>query len=122
MRELALIKVDCDARDSVATCSMWSTCSARTSSTCRRRSLIVQVVADESSLTALVENLRPFGIRELVRTGRVAMMRGPRTTAVNERESAEMERFHHESGRLPRGRPPVREQVAAVPRGVGSER
>ena len=102
VRELALIKVDATRetrRDVLDVVDMFRAQIVDVSPT----SLIVQVVADESSLSALVENLRPFGIRELVRTGRVAMVRGPQTTAVNERESAEMERFHHESGRLPEG-------------------
>ncbi len=102
IRELALIKVDATRetrRDVLDVVDMFRAQVVDVSPT----SLIVQTVADESSLTALVENLRPFGIRELVRTGRVAMVRGARTTAVNEPESAEVERFHQESGRLPEG-------------------
>ena len=102
IRELALIKVDATRetrRDVLDVVDMFRAQIVDVSPT----SLIVQTVADESSLTALVENLRPFGIRELVRTGRLAMVRGARTTAVNERESAEIERFHQESGRLPEG-------------------
>ena len=69
-------------------------------------SMIIQSVADEERNNALIENLQPFGIRELTRTGRVAMVRGAKTTAVHEHESAELQRFHHESGRLPEGELP----------------
>ena len=66
-------------------------------------SLVVQLTAAEETLDALLENLRPYGVREMVRTGRVALARGPRATAVHERESAELQRFHSESGRRPEG-------------------
>ena len=65
--------------------------------------LIVQLTAAEDTLDALLENLRPYGVREMVRTGRIALARGPRTTAVHDHESAEAKRFHSESGRRPEG-------------------
>jgi acetolactate synthase I/III small subunit len=39
-------------------------------------SLIVQVVGDSEKIDAMVELLRPYGIRELSRTGATAMIRG----------------------------------------------
>ncbi|MGG1514225.1 acetolactate synthase small subunit [Paenibacillus oryzisoli] len=39
-------------------------------------SLIVQVVGDSEKIDAMVELLRPYGIRELSRTGVTAMVRG----------------------------------------------
>jgi len=39
-------------------------------------SLVVQMADDEESIDAFVALMRPFGIKELVRTGRVAMVRG----------------------------------------------
>jgi acetolactate synthase-1/3 small subunit len=39
-------------------------------------SLIVQVVGDSSKIDAMVELLRPYGIKELSRTGVTAMIRG----------------------------------------------
>jgi acetolactate synthase-1/3 small subunit len=39
-------------------------------------SLIVQVVGDSDKIDAMVELLRPYGIRELSRTGITAMIRG----------------------------------------------
>jgi acetolactate synthase-1/3 small subunit len=40
--------------------------------------LIVQVVGEEDKIEALINLLRPFGVREMVRSGRVAMSRGIR--------------------------------------------
>jgi acetolactate synthase-1/3 small subunit len=48
-------------------------------------SVIVQVTGTEDKVDAIIEMLRPYGIRELVRTGRVAMTRGAAATI----ESAE---------------------------------
>lgn len=39
-------------------------------------SLIVQVVGDSSKIDVMVELLKPYGIRELTRTGVTAMIRG----------------------------------------------
>ncbi|MNH45236.1 putative acetolactate synthase small subunit [compost metagenome] len=39
-------------------------------------SLIVQVVGDSDKIDAMVELLRPYGIKELSRTGATAMIRG----------------------------------------------
>ena len=101
-RELALVKVQCTAdrrREVLDLLEIFRAQAIDVSPT----SLVVQVVADEERLSALVENLRPYGVLEMVRTGRVAMMRGPATTAVNEPEEAEAQRFHQESGRRPEG-------------------
>lgn len=39
-------------------------------------SLIVQVIGDSEKIDAMVELLKPYGIRELTRTGATAMIRG----------------------------------------------
>ena len=67
--------------------------------------VIVQLTAAGDTLDALLENLRPYGVREMVRTGAIALTRGPRTTSVPH-ESAEARRFHSESGRRPEGELP----------------
>jgi len=69
-------------------------------------SLIIQLTAAGDTLNALVENLRPYGIREMVRTGRIALARGPRTTGVHQHEPEASRRFHQESGRIPEGELP----------------
>ena len=42
--------------------------------------LMIEVTGSEEKVDGLVEVLRPFGIMELVRTGRVAMVRGSNNT------------------------------------------
>ena len=41
----------------------------------------LEATGDEAKLEALIELLRPMGIQELVRTGKVAIARGPKTRA-----------------------------------------
>ena len=41
-----------------------------------RKSLIIEVTGDEDKVRAMVRALRPFGVAELVSTGKVAMLRG----------------------------------------------
>ncbi|MEL7624156.1 MAG: acetolactate synthase small subunit [Clostridiales bacterium] len=43
-----------------------------------RKSLIVEATGDEAKMQAIIRSLWPFGIMELVRTGKVAMVRGER--------------------------------------------
>jgi acetolactate synthase-1/3 small subunit len=38
--------------------------------------LMIEISGRENKIVAFVERMRPFGIRELVRTGRIAMVRG----------------------------------------------
>jgi len=45
------------------------------------QSFTIEATGDEGKLEALVELLRPMGIQELVRTGKVAIARGPKTRA-----------------------------------------
>jgi acetolactate synthase I/III small subunit len=41
-----------------------------------RQSLVVQITGDTDKVDALIELLRPYGIKELARTGQTAMVRG----------------------------------------------
>jgi acetolactate synthase-1/3 small subunit len=45
---------------------------------------IVEVTGDEGKINAIESALKPFGIVELVRTGRVALQRGTQTVLVEE--------------------------------------
>ena len=45
------------------------------------QSFTLEATGDEGKLEALVELLRPMGIQEIVRTGKVAIARGPKTRA-----------------------------------------
>jgi acetolactate synthase-1/3 small subunit len=40
------------------------------------KSMIVEVTGDETKIEAIEQLLRPFGIKEMVRTGKVALRRG----------------------------------------------
>jgi len=55
--------------------------------------LIVEITGTEDKIEGLLEVLRPFGIVEMARTGRVAMTRGPQTvtrTPSSSRHSSQM--------------------------------
>ncbi|NLA12067.1 MAG: acetolactate synthase small subunit [Firmicutes bacterium] len=44
-------------------------------------SLIIEATGDEGKIRAIIEALKPFHIRELVRTGKIAIQRGSRSAA-----------------------------------------
>jgi acetolactate synthase-1/3 small subunit len=48
-----------------------------------RRSYVVEVTGTEDKINALIELLKPIGIKEIVRTGKVAMFRGARLLTAN---------------------------------------
>jgi acetolactate synthase-1/3 small subunit len=41
-----------------------------------RESIIIEVTGDEEKIDALVNLLKPFGVREIMRTGKIAIVRG----------------------------------------------
>lgn len=49
-------------------------------------SVMVEVTGDEKKVDSLLELLRPFGVKEVVRTGRIALTRGNLTRANNRRK------------------------------------
>lgn len=65
--------------------------------------ITIQLVAGGDRLDSLLQNLEPYGVAEMMRTGRIAMLRGERTTAVGAAEAPALQRFHAESGRRPEG-------------------
>jgi acetolactate synthase-1/3 small subunit len=44
-------------------------------------SLTIETTGDEEKLKAIIEMLRPYGIQEIVRTGKIAMLRGRSSVA-----------------------------------------
>ncbi|NLA27176.1 MAG: acetolactate synthase small subunit [Firmicutes bacterium] len=46
--------------------------------------LTIEATGDEGKVKAIIEALKPFHIRELVRTGKIAMLRGNRFTTVKD--------------------------------------
>ena len=105
IRELALIKVACSTEQRREILDLVDIFRARAVDVAPG-SLIIQIVAEERQFNSLIENLEPYGILELTRTGRIAMLRGDRTTAMHDPESEELQRFRHSSGRRPEGELP----------------
>ncbi|RKO66069.1 acetolactate synthase small subunit [Desulfofundulus salinus] len=56
-----------------------------------RRTMILECTGNEGKVKAFEESLRPYGIKELVRTGKIAMLRGSRYTSINTNGSREDE-------------------------------
>ncbi|MGB9846120.1 MAG: acetolactate synthase small subunit [Desulfotomaculales bacterium] len=46
-----------------------------------RRTITLECTGDEGKIRAFEESLRPYGIKELVRTGKIALLRGSRYAA-----------------------------------------
>ena len=76
MRDLALIKVQAnDGATRAEVMQIVETFRARVVDV-GLRTLMVEVTGTDEKINGLVEVLRPYGIEEMVRTGRVAMARG----------------------------------------------
>ena len=69
-------------------------------------SVVIQLVAHPETVDSLLENLAAYPIIEIVRTGRIAMLRGPQAISVPTTEPVEVARFHQASGRRPEGELP----------------
>ncbi len=78
-REMALIKVRSTAQTRSEIIQMVDIFRANIVDV-SAESMIIEVTGDEDKIDSLYTLLKPFGIRELMRTGRVAMNRGPATS------------------------------------------
>lgn len=76
-RELALIKVSADSGNRSEILQIVDIFRAKIVDV-SERTVVVEVTGDEGKVDAMIRMLRPYGIRELVRTGKVAMARGGR--------------------------------------------
>jgi len=76
-RELVLIKVAVNAEARAEILSIVDIFRARVVDV-SPRSYTIEMTGDEEKIGAIVELLRPFGIREIVKTGRIAMARSPK--------------------------------------------
>jgi len=74
-RELALFKVSSDVSNRSEIMQIADIFRARIIDVAPR-SMIIEVTGDEPKIDAIEQLLRPFGIREMVRTGKVALRRG----------------------------------------------
>lgn len=78
-RELALIKVKADAQTRAEIISVVDVFRAKIIDI-SPSTIIVEVTGDENKIKAMEELLRKFGIKELVRTGKVVLTRGEKAT------------------------------------------
>ena len=76
-RELALIKVSANQENRAEILSVVDIFRARIVDV-SPRSYTVEITGDTEKIGAITELLRPFGIKEIVRTGRIAMARTPK--------------------------------------------
>jgi acetolactate synthase-1/3 small subunit len=76
-RELALIKVSADADTRAEIIQISNIFRARIVDVAPK-SMTVEVTGDEGKIQAIEKLLRQFGIKEMVRTGKIAMLRGPK--------------------------------------------
>lgn len=74
-RELVLIKVNASQRDRSEIIQLADIFRANIVDV-SHETLIISVTGDEDKITAIINMLRPYGIREIARSGKVAMSRG----------------------------------------------
>jgi acetolactate synthase-1/3 small subunit len=46
------------------------------------QTMVLELTGSPTEVDDFIELIRPYGLRELTRTGRIAMVRSPRTTQV----------------------------------------
>jgi acetolactate synthase, small subunit len=74
-RELALIKVNSEVANRSEIMQIADIFRARIIDV-GSKSMIIEVTGNEGKITAIEQLLKPFGIKEMVRTGKVALRRG----------------------------------------------
>lgn len=83
-RELALIKVGVDSTTRAEVMQIVDIFRAKIVDV-GIKSLVIEVTGDESKINAIEQLLRQFGIREMVRTGKIAMNRGAKVVQSEKR-------------------------------------
>ena len=73
-RELLLARVHVTAKTRPEVLQVAASCQARVADA-HTDSVLLEATGDRSQITSLIELLKPFGIKEVVRTGRVALAR-----------------------------------------------
>jgi len=74
-RDLALIRVNCDRNSRSDILEIVEIFRANIVDVAAN-SLVVEVTGDEEKIMAILNLLRPYGIKEMARTGRIALARG----------------------------------------------
>ena len=83
-RELALIKVGVDSTTRAEVMQIVDIFRAKIVDV-GIKSLVIEVTGDEGKINAIEQLLRQFGIKEMVRTGRIAMNRGAKVVQSEKR-------------------------------------
>jgi acetolactate synthase-1/3 small subunit len=80
---------------------------------------MIQIAGEEEKIDAFVELLRPYGIRELARTGIIAMPRGSSTVAAPDDEvaAARREGIYKPARVVAGAREPSQEELEGIPPG-----
>ncbi|MBI5947685.1 MAG: acetolactate synthase small subunit [Chloroflexi bacterium] len=104
-RELALIKVRCNNVNRHELLDIANVFRADIVDMATN-SIILQVVGDEDKVDGLIKMCEPYGIRELSRTGRMAMVRGAKSTNVHDKEPEQIAKIHASQGRRVAGELP----------------
>ena len=78
-RELMLIKVNAGKKNRAELIQIVDTFKAKIIDV-NPESLTIEIAGEQSKIDAIMELLMPFGIREIVRTGRIAMARKKEVT------------------------------------------
>jgi acetolactate synthase-1/3 small subunit len=83
-RELALIKVGVDSTTRAEVMQIVDVFRAKIVDV-GIKSLVIEVTGDEGKINAIEQLLRHFGIKEMVRTGKIAMNRGAKVVQVEKK-------------------------------------
>jgi acetolactate synthase-1/3 small subunit len=76
-RELALIKVNADVTNRSEIMQIADIFRANIIDVASK-SVVIEVTGDENKIKAIEQLLKPFGIKEMARTGKIALRRGPK--------------------------------------------
>jgi acetolactate synthase-1/3 small subunit len=77
-RELALVKVNAEPGQRLELMQLIEIFRGKVIDVAEK-TFVIEVTGSGDKIDAFEKQMEAFGIRELVRTGRIAMMRGPRT-------------------------------------------
>jgi acetolactate synthase-1/3 small subunit len=77
-RELSLIKVNAEVKDRTALMQLVEVFRGRVIDM-SEKTFVIEITGAADKIDAFEQLLSPYGVRELVRTGRIAMARGPRS-------------------------------------------
>ncbi len=89
-RELVMIKVAAEPSQRVEILHIAEIFRARVVDL-GRKTITFECTGNEGKINALAESFRPYGIKELVRTGKIAMLRGSKFVAVGGAQTTQLE-------------------------------